>query len=268
MLRGFIHEISNTLTSNMLALATVIKEEHTLCEQNAQDLHDLFDLIAPELSAGTREIVIEHLQQIEQHEEQLDHVLRVVNDAIDRAIDRTKLVSAYAKLEYHPVNLQPTFLHTLIDTLLLRYQPQFHEQRILACRHGEVATPLLMHPPHASAILEPLIQNACQALADIPDGRERRIDITLRETLTHQQVMICDTANGIPEDRLSDIFEPFYTTHSKTQAGLGLNFVAKLTAMYAGTVNVESIFGQGTCVTLTFPLNPPGGSVHSFDLDA
>lgn len=72
------------------------------------------------------------------------------------------------------------------------------------------------------------------------------------------QFKICDTGNGISEEDLPTIFEPFRqlenaasTDHSGT--GLGLPLVKSLVELHGGEVEVESEVGKGTTFTFTIP---------------
>jgi two-component system, sporulation sensor kinase E len=60
-----------------------------------------------------------------------------------------------------------------------------------------------------------------------------------------------DNGEGIPEDRLQDIFEPFYTTKSKG-VGLGLSNSKSIMEAHGGTLDIVPL-QQGTRVTLTLP---------------
>ncbi len=62
---------------------------------------------------------------------------------------------------------------------------------------------------------------------------------------------VSDTGIGIPEDKLTDIFEPFTQadgsyTRKYQGAGLGLSIVHRLTQIMNGNISVESEVGKGT----------------------
>lgn len=99
-------------------------------------------------------------------------------------------------------------------------------------------------------ILINLIMNALQAMPDggtillktfvAPDGRPT--------------FSVADTGCGIPQDRLSLIFEPFYTTKSVGEGtGLGLFITGKLLEALGGEISVSSIDGEGTTFTVSLP---------------
>lgn len=72
-------------------------------------------------------------------------------------------------------------------------------------------------------------------------------------------LQITDTGVGIPEDALNSIFERFYRVDKARSrksggAGLGLSIVKTMVERNNGEVTVESVVGQGTTFTLTFPI--------------
>jgi two-component system NtrC family sensor kinase len=73
------------------------------------------------------------------------------------------------------------------------------------------------------------------------------------------EVAISDTGQGIPPEDLSKIFDPFFTTKEKG-TGLGLSVVYGILEKHGGKILVESRVGQGTTVTLRFPLVAAGAS--------
>jgi signal transduction histidine kinase len=67
-------------------------------------------------------------------------------------------------------------------------------------------------------------------------------------------VAVSDNGTGIDEEALSRVFEPFFTTKSVGKGtGLGLSQVYGFAAQTGGDVQVESVVGEGTTVTLVLP---------------
>jgi len=71
------------------------------------------------------------------------------------------------------------------------------------------------------------------------------------------EVRIRDTGAGIPEDQLSKIFQPFYTT-KKAGHGNGLGLVVARTIVddHQGEIEVSSKVGEGTEFLVRFPASP------------
>ncbi len=67
-------------------------------------------------------------------------------------------------------------------------------------------------------------------------------------------VTIADTGAGIPPDRLTQIFEPFYTTKEVGKGtGLGLSQVYGFVKQSGGDVTVDSQVGRGSTFTIYLP---------------
>jgi two-component system NtrC family sensor kinase len=80
-----------------------------------------------------------------------------------------------------------------------------------------------------------------------------------------------DTGCGIPEQNLSRIFTPFFTTKAIGKGtGLGLAIVYGIIKMHRGQIYVESEVGVGSTFTITLPVRlpiPPAEAGESADTD-
>jgi signal transduction histidine kinase len=102
-----------------------------------------------------------------------------------------------------------------------------------------------------------LIRNA---ISFTPSGGQ--IEIGAARAKDGVRIFVKDSGVGVsPEDR-QRIFEPFERARSgssdarlsKSGAGLGLSLVKNIIALHGGSVDLESLQGQGTTVTLFLPL--------------
>lgn len=66
------------------------------------------------------------------------------------------------------------------------------------------------------------------------------------------EISFTDSGPGIAEEKLSQIFEPFYTDKSKG-TGLGLAIVKNIVEQHGGEIEVASREGEGTRFTIIFP---------------
>ncbi len=83
------------------------------------------------------------------------------------------------------------------------------------------------------------------------------IAVHLAEVGDRVELSVKDTGLGIPADALPTIFDPYRRAHRGLQgSGLGLAVVKGLVEAHGGTIAVESVEGQGSCFTVTFPQAP------------
>ncbi len=112
----------------------------------------------------------------------------------------------------------------------------------------------------ATALLEPvLMETVCLNLLDnarkaTPPGG--RITISGRaEPDGWAGIRVTDTGKGIPADELARVTEPFYMvdkSRARAQggAGLGLALCQRIAALHGGEMELESVPGQGSAVTV------------------
>jgi signal transduction histidine kinase len=68
------------------------------------------------------------------------------------------------------------------------------------------------------------------------------------------RVRFSDNGSGIPEENLTNIFDPFFTTKEPGKGtGLGLSVSFMIVESFGGNLQVESVAGQGTCMTVSLP---------------
>lgn len=93
-----------------------------------------------------------------------------------------------------------------------------------------------------------VVKNALQAM---PDGGTVRIKAGIEGR--HATVRVSDNGPGISQEDLSRIFEPFFTTKARG-TGLGLALCRKIVEEHEGKITVQTVVGEGTAVTITFPI--------------
>ncbi len=76
---------------------------------------------------------------------------------------------------------------------------------------------------------------------------------------------ISDNGRGIPEERLLEVLDPFFTTRTTRRIGLGLSLFKEATRRCEGEFDLRSKEGEGTEVRAVFRLNhidlPPLGDM-------
>ncbi len=97
-----------------------------------------------------------------------------------------------------------------------------------------------------------ILLNAIDAM---PGGGTLTISCDIARDSDFVSVEFIDEGSGIPEEQISDIFTPSFTTKPPTLAlGLGLPVSLKIAREHGGDIKVKSQLGKGTTVTVSLPL--------------
>jgi len=68
------------------------------------------------------------------------------------------------------------------------------------------------------------------------------------------KVVVSDTGSGLSEEARVHLFEPFFTTKAQGHSGLGLAAVYRFVKAMNGAIDVASVEGKGTEVSILLPL--------------
>ncbi len=71
------------------------------------------------------------------------------------------------------------------------------------------------------------------------------------------QIQVRDTGDGIPDELIAQIFEPFFSTKPGKGTGLGLWVSQGIVQSHGGTMRVRSRVGRGTTFMITLPVQGP-----------
>lgn len=115
-------------------------------------------------------------------------------------------------------------------------------------------------PSQINQVVMNLVVNAAQAI-----GAERG-KITVRSGSGVDSVWfeVADTGEGIPDEVLPRIFDPFYTTKPVGKGtGLGLSLSYGIIQKHHGKIDVQTEIGKGTTMRVTLPIRQPGAAPAS-----
>ncbi len=115
----------------------------------------------------------------------------------------------------------------------------------------------LAYPEHPALIMADrdklkiaLLNILINAVEAVP-AQSGVITIAIRKEAGHYKVFVNDNGGGIPEENISRIFEPYFT--SKTNGfGLGLAATWNILQSHRAVIDVNSQLGEGTSFMLTF----------------
>jgi signal transduction histidine kinase len=229
---GIAHEISSPLFG-VMGLAEAILEEDDL-----------------ELVRGYASEIVDYSRSIKDIVVQLSGYSRTAESEYHTTVDLPRVVEDAVKLVVRSLSFDPRCV--TVDVV----------------RDGELF--VNARTSEVQQIFVNLVKNAVEAVVEryaqqdpFPGRVTVRIERTptttppggLRPSSSYVQATVADNGPGIPKDRQSAIFDPFYTTKPPGRGtGLGLNIVYRILTKYRGQITVESAEGEGTTFTVRFPV--------------
>ena len=181
---------------------------------------------------------------------------RQVTDEIQKQIYKmerlVKDLLNYAKPV--PTHYVPTDIHEVIDGVLSFFMTQRGKPGNLTVekRYFSPMPQTMVDPSSMEQAFLNIILNASKAM---PQGGTLTIRTELLNGDRPEEVRVVfeDTGVGIPEQNLSRIFNPFFSTRPDG-TGLGLSITKNIIEQHGGTIVAQSQANQGTRFIITLPV--------------
>lgn len=156
-------------------------------------------------------------------------------------------------LEHAPVDV-----NAVINDVLALLEHQLEVAKIRIRR--ELCSPALIVSGIEHQLQQVFLNLFLNARDAMPKGGW--LAVTTRFDGGQAVVEVSDTGSGIPSEHLSRIYDPFFTTKAIGKGtGLGLSITYGIVREHEGTLNCDSVLGQGTRFTLTLPIS--GDASHA-----
>ncbi len=170
---------------------------------------------------------------------------------VDEEIERLNKIVVDFLFAVRPIDIQ-LILSDPRDVVrevaeLMRYEAEKNDIELVVDLPDKISLILLDKRYLKQAILN-LVSNA---LAAMPEGGRLVLGVTSDNA--EVRIRVEDTGVGIPEDKLSKIFEPYYST-KENGTGLGLTITFKIVKEHSGEIAVSSRPSQGTVFTIILPV--------------
>jgi nitrogen-specific signal transduction histidine kinase len=163
---------------------------------------------------------------------------------------------------YRPPKMEPTDINRLIEDSESLIEKHLRQHRV------KIENDLDQRLPHVIAssdqikqVLLNLMLNAQQAM---PQGGTLFVSTRVSHGADPEFLMsdsihiqIRDTGNGIAEEHLPHIFEPFFSTKDEKGTGLGLWVSQGIVQAHGGSIKLRSREGRGTTFSVALPIGGP-----------
>lgn len=245
LVAGITHEINNPINFIYGNLIHLKNYSNALI-----DIIDLYESYEGELSEEKRKKLKDIKEKVELSfiKEDLPMLLNSCFEGTERTkniIIDLKNFSRFDEMVINNINLVKE-----IDTTLNILHNKI-KNKVDIVKEYEEDIPLIEgYGGQLNQVFMNILDNACYAIEN-----QGTIYIRLQKTENSVIIEFEDTGCGIPQEQLSKIFEPFYTTKPVGEGtGLGMSISYKVIQRHNGTINVTSEQGKGTIFRIELPL--------------
>jgi signal transduction histidine kinase len=200
---------------------------------------------------------VKTLLRDEELEAAIEEIQDLTRDSIAGLNDLTEMAQSlkdFSRLDRAPI---ASFdVNAGIDKTLVIAKNVVKHKATVVKQYGQLPE-IECSPSQINQVFLNIITNAAQAI-------ETQGTITITTRLydpNNVAIRIEDTGCGIPEENLSKIRDPFFTTKEVgTGTGLGLSIVDEIIRSHHGELLVESELGKGSAFTVVLPIKRPSGA--------
>lgn len=181
--------------------------------------------------------------------EKAKDIMAKVMKETDRATAITKKLSSFAKPAKGEAELIDITKEVDEVLGLVGYELKLEKIEIVKDIDKNLSG-ILVDRKQFQEVLFNLIRNAGQAI-----GEKGKVTITAKDGKGKVCIDIKDTGSGIPEDKVKQLFNPFFTTKEPGKGtGLGLFIVRQVVEKNGGRISLKGTkVGEGTTFMLEFP---------------
>jgi two-component system, sporulation sensor kinase A len=191
------------------------------------------------------------IQLLQAEESANDQYLRIMLSEIERITFITNELLLLAKpqaLRYQRHDLLP-----LLQTVIKLLEPQANLKNVTIQTRFPDATPCITCEEYQiKQVLINVVKNGMEAM---PLGGTLTVDVSTEDT-ADVVIRIIDEGEGIPEEMIPKLGEPFYSTKEEG-TGLGLMVSHKIIREHRGSIAIHSTVGKGSTVEIRLPMSDP-----------
>ncbi|OGF97918.1 MAG: hypothetical protein A2Z06_03970, partial [Candidatus Glassbacteria bacterium RBG_16_58_8] len=191
---------------------------------------------------GAAEILSDHFRKGEDGYRYTEILVKEV-DRLSSVIDNFIRAGAPRREQTLPIDL-----NELLKELLFFTERVAAKGRVTVSSQYDPHLGLIRgHPNQLRQAFMNLILNGIYAME-----RGGRLTIRTEKSDGGIAITFTDTGVGIPEEAMTELFKPFYTTR-ESGTGLGLTITKRIVEAHGGRIEISSEVGKGTAVRVTLP---------------
>jgi nitrogen fixation negative regulator NifL len=238
-------------------LKTLMAEDERVRSIRETLLGAIHQIQMPMNQIKAAESILRHKQQDEKNSGLLGILQQIQQSGEAAVATMQKCIPEIFQTAVGPINL-----NQILHEVMLLCEQRFLSNNIEVHWQPQSDLPSLLGSENRLRILfKQLIDNAIEAMGQsnsIDKGRRplQRLSITTDADSDLIYVTVEDTGPGIPIDKRSKVFEPFYTTRHKGngQTGMGLVIAKEIVNQHQGLIDIDANYNEGCRLKISFPV--------------
>ena len=236
---GIAHEIQNPLNfvNNFSEVSAELLEEMQ-DEINKGNLDDAKEILTD---------VLQNLEKINHHGKRADAIVKGMlqhsrsSSGVKERTDINALCDEYLRLSYHGLRAKDKSFNATIKT---DFDTSLEKVNIIPQDIGRVILNLLTNAFYA----------VDEKKKSVLENYEPTVSISTKKVDGKVEIKVNDNGNGIPQNIVDKIFQPFFTTKPTGQGtGLGLSLSYDIVKAHGGELKVETKENEGTTFIIYLP---------------
>ena len=180
--------------------------------------------------------------------DEIDEVCQNVDVGVDRIAKIVKSLNSFSRKE--KAELVSCNISEVLDSSLTLLKHEIDEKISVVKKYSETPIFITIDEGKLYQVFTNLINNGIQAM---PKGGT--LTLTTERQNDFAIIKVEDTGEGISEENLKSIYDPFFTTKDPGKGvGLGLSITFSIIEYFKGKIEFDSALGEGTTVTVQLPI--------------
>ncbi|MDR1069127.1 MAG: cell wall metabolism sensor histidine kinase WalK [Clostridiales Family XIII bacterium] len=184
--------------------------------------------------------------------------LSIINSETDRMNRLVKDILQMSRLDTGRLkwDIRRSDIVSLVRTAIkkMNVQAEHKGQQLNTVFDPKERIPVEMDRDKIEQVIMNIISNSVKYTKE-----QGRIDVSIATSGKEVRIMVMDNGIGIPEKDLPRVFERFFMVNKARSGqsvgtGLGLSISKHIVEEHGGSIEIESVFGKGTRVSVYLPL--------------
>ena len=241
---------------NLIGTVTVIRdisEEKALTEQRERFIaHASHELRTPVTNLLTR-LYLARKRPIpfEPHLDLLDEIALRMKQLVDDLLDVSRMDRQLVALKREPLPIGE-----LLQSVVRHQQAEADKKQISLRFDSDGSTTHL--DADADRLTQVITNLTSNAINYTPEGGTVTVCLETNMVEKWVSIIVADTGIGIPDEHITQIFQPFFRVPDETNnvkgSGLGLAISKEIIELHGGTLTVESEHGKGSRFIVRLPM--------------